>query len=77
MAPTPVAAAVVTVGAAAGQAAVVKVWSAPLIVPPTPLSPVTRKWYWVLQVRLPIAALTAEFAAPAASGLCAAVAEPP
>ena len=77
MAPTPVAAAVVTVGAEGAQEPVVNVWSAPLMVPPTPLLPVTRKWYCVLQVRLATAALTAALAAPAASGLCAAVAELP
>ena len=41
---TALAALVVTVGAEAAHAAVVKVWSAPLIVPPTPLLPLTRKW---------------------------------
>ena len=74
---TELAATVVTVGAEAGQAAVVKVWSAPLMVPPMPLLPLTRKWYWVLQVRLLTGALTAELTAPAASGLCVAVTELP
>ena len=77
VAATDVAAPVATVGAEAAQAAVVNVWSAPLIVPPTPLLPVMRKWYCVLQVRLPTDAEAAALAAFAASGLCTAVTELP
>ena len=66
-----------TEGADAAQAAVVKVRSPPLTAAPTPLSPLARKWYRVLQVRLATATLTAAPVAPADSGLCAAVAELP
>ena len=70
--PTPVGAP----GTVAGQAAVLKVTSEPLVVPAL-FTPLTRKWYVVLQLRSVRAAETAVPEASAASVLCAAVAELP